>query len=279
MRANEMGTGIITKQGIFSDRLSTQELQIVQARQNTSIVNKENAKTLCERCIDIVNRAFIDSGITIKGNGDNEQAATVFQIASSFADDLKQYFPTITIKEVEYAVRTGIREVYGKYFGINVATLNKFVRAYLESEELNEAVRKQKLFLSEAKCDETKPTEAEIYAFMKQSCINDFAYYKRTKRLIDNGNPKYSFLKEAGIINFSIERMQAIFNRVLAEQTARAKVDRLNSDVNSFSRDIAEIVIKQGDKSELVKSAARLEALKVFFDDLIETGTELTDLF
>jgi hypothetical protein len=106
-------------------------------------------------------------------------------------------------------------------------------------------------------------SDAEQYNSLKKHCLEVFEEYKGTGRLLDYGSVKFRFLEVQGIINLTPERKREIMEMAKKQTAAIAKPG------------IKFVVYDTDD----LKEESRLLALKIFFSDLIETGTELKDLF
>jgi len=124
---------------------------------------------------------------------------------------------------------------------------------------------------------EQKPTEAQVKKFMDDRCRAAFYEYKETGRLIDNGGVKFTHLKQSGIITLTPERYAEIFEKakqlVITEATATIYKSGSDSTAGAISRE----VLKRTDSHEVTKNAARLIALREYFDFLIENEFNLTD--
>lgn len=125
---------------------------------------------------------------------------------------------------------------------------------------------------------EDRPTPEQIRKIMVESCLKAFHDYKTNWNLVDFGGSKFTFLKSIGLINLTPERyaeiMEQAKQQVLAESTATV----FKSGEDSTAGVIAKAIIQAPDKHEVTKNAARLIALKEYFDYLIEFEMELTDL-
>lgn len=111
------------------------------------------------------------------------------------------------------------------------------------------------------------PTKEEIYKYMKGRCLIAFQEYKEKKRIIDFGNSKYRFLVDQGILKFSNERWEKMILQ------AKKELDKETSESGNLR-----YVLKRFDDFD-TDIVAKEIALKIFFDDLIEMGIELSERF
>jgi len=267
-----MSTALITTEN--KGNYTSVELSILEAKYNSPIILKASKYDIDRSCVNIISKAVLDSGIQMKGTYE-EQQASILQLSKSVAEDLRKYFKNITIKEFEIAVENGIRKEYGEYYGINVATIHQFVKAYKQSFDREEALRKQKLSHQE---EEPKPTQEQINQIMDTACIKAFYQYKQTGVLADFGGSKFLHLEKIGIINLTLERKKQLFEQAKQEQIAQCNADIYKNTSESTAATIAKQIIKSPDKSEVVKNHARFIALKEFFDYLVVIDQELDEM-
>lgn len=115
----------------------------------------------------------------------------------------------------------------------------------------------------EADKERMTKTPEQLEAEIKNTCVITFRRYQDTGKLFDPGNFQYHFLVRHGLLNFSQERKKEI----------RGRVNQLNLGI--FHKAIS----GDKDQEERLKMAARELALMEFFNDLIDTGTELSEMF
>lgn len=122
--------------------------------------------------------------------------------------------------------------------------------------------------ISEVPADEmdkikASTTPAQLEEKIKADCISAFDRFRNTGKLFDPGNFMYRFLVRKEILNFSQDRKKEI----------RGRVNQLNMGI--FKRALGGDI----DQEERLRMAARELALMEFFNDLIDTNTELSELF
>lgn len=249
-------------------KYSAPEMAVIQALDNSPKILSMSLDDIAIQCNGFLVKAFVDAGFTIQGGN-----ASMLILANSVADDLFTYFKTLSIKEAGLAIKNGIRGEYGEFMGINVKTIHQFCKAYKDSFDRNEAIRKQKMIEE----PEVKPTEEQIKKYMDERCILAFNEYKETGKLIDNGGVKFTHLKQSGIITLTPERYSEIMSKAVEEVKLQAIATIQIANTESSISSISKAVLEQGDKHEITKNAARLIALKEYFDYLIEFEFELSD--
>lgn len=268
----------------YSNSLSRSEQLILQNRYENIKIGSMSQSDIEFMCIDIVNKAFLDSGITIKGNTEKEQAGTIANMAVTFAQDLIELHPDLTMQEVSMAVRLGIREHYGQFYGVNIASLNKFINSYKESESLKEAIRKQhefnraqqeKLEQEEENRIRKEKAENSLQSNIKMcaDAFHDFIF-KRPDRnnlyLYDLGNVRYDFLSENGIISFTNERKTELLREA-------KRIEAQSVPLNAISQFLSSMEAAKNSGSIIVY--AKKLALFEFFDDLLSMDMGIEELF
>ena len=249
-------------------KYSAPEMAVIQALENSPKILSMSTDAIAIECSGFLVKAFVDAGFEIKGGN-----ASMLILANSVADDLFTYFKTLSIKEAGLAIKNGIRGEYGEFMGINVKTIHQFCKAYKESFDRSEVIRKQAM----KEIIEEKPTPEQIKKYMDERCILAFNEYRESGKLIDNGGAKFTHLKQSGIITLTSERYSEIMAKAVEEVKTQAIATIQITNTESSLSAISKAVLEQGDKHEITKNAARLIALKEYFDYLIEFEFELSD--
>jgi hypothetical protein len=84
--------------------------------------------------------SLITAVYTIAGQQCDEDTLALY--ASELKDTVLNNYPALTIEEIKIALKNGVYEKYGQYFGLNPKTFFKFIEKYLFSEERKEAKKK-----------------------------------------------------------------------------------------------------------------------------------------
>jgi len=104
------------------------------------------------------------------------------------------------------------------------------------------------------------PMPAEREIIMQNGIWHAWKEYRTNNRIIDFGGTRFDWLFKKGLINFTPERWQGFINSATNQ-----------TDIEGVYK-----VAITGDKKEIsIEITAKNLGLKAFFDDLIETGTEL----
>lgn len=250
---------------------TAQETAIMQAQNSPTILSLQKNEIKAQ-INGYILKAFTDAGVNINGQTSSDKERTILILSDSVSDDMMHYFKTLTIQEIGLAIQNGIRGEYGDFYGINVKTIHQFCKAFRDSFERNETMRKVK---QQTEPDEQKLSQAEIDKIMIPACIDAFKKYKETNELIDFGGAKFTYLKSIGLISLTPERQTEIMEQAKKEQAEESNKAIFKNGADSMAGIIAGNILKNLDKHETVKNAARLIALREYFDYLIEFEIEL----
>lgn len=81
-------------------------------------------------------------GEAFRFRGQQAAPADLADMAVNLDRKVAQDFPHITLQEIRLAFEYGVTGEYGEYFGINFVTLFKFIKAYSESQDRADAIRR-----------------------------------------------------------------------------------------------------------------------------------------
>lgn len=195
--------------------LSRYDAEFVVACKEPRIVNMDESDVF-EALLEIINRSYAELGLALPGNYPAEREQFMRAKINMLRSDLLNYFPNVTIREVSNAIKRGIRKQYGEYYGFNVIAIHGFVEKYLESEERNKALKKQRDFELITQSDQEQKV-IDKWQIMFDGLKNCYETFCKSNRIIDFGNVNYEFLVAAGLINLTPEDKEWIFNIAKAE--------------------------------------------------------------
>lgn len=226
-------------------------------------------KDVCTSLTDLVSKTVFEAGQTI-----DELKLT--GLINGLYPDLKQYFSTLTIKDVENAFRLGVREEYGIYMGINNVTIFKWLQSYVQDAKRSEAKKKQRDYLESF----TKKvvTDEEKKSIMYKACLDAFETVKSGKTYNDIGNSVYSYLDKLKLIPFTKERKVRYME--MAKSTCKEKLlNELKEEKSPYiKKSISEKIknIEMQNTDEVIVEAKKI-ALEQYFKDLIEMGENIKE--
>lgn len=193
-------------------------------------------------------------------------------------EDLKKYNASLTFKEIELAFRNGWKGVYGDYFGLNNKTYFQWVNAYAFGEK---RLRITNMLLKEKEKQnmKTEISEEEKERIIRNGAIKCFNEFKSTGIILDAGSVTYNYLNKIGLITFT----KQIKDDILAKTRERLINSHLVEITNTGNvRKIKEVKalideLKKSVPTNLI-SESKKEALKLFFQNIIEMEEDLKDL-
>jgi hypothetical protein len=188
-------------------------------------------------------------------------------------DELCKVIPkrygNLTLPEVEAAFSAGLLGDYGDYYGINLVSIDKWLKGYLKSDEYKNANREEPAAESpehSAKKTTLAPEErGKMQAEAYERALN---MAKAGKYVEDWGNFAYNYLCEWGEINLSQEEWNDLMAQATRELEARVKGIKLERIFSGRldSTDIAEMT-----KEEIVVMRAKRIALNVYLKKIVES--------
>ena len=131
--------------------ISKYENHYLSAYQSQKIVDMNDTQVKLG-LIKLMEDLFNVSGQTI--NSDLHKDSNILH------NDIKRYFPDLRAKEIRLFMENGVRGKYGKYFGLNVVTYNKFIEEGLN--ERKKALDGQREIEKKAKYEEAKRKNDEL---------------------------------------------------------------------------------------------------------------------
>ena len=193
----------------------------------------------------------------------DQTGATIFELC----DEIKKRFKTITFEQIELAFKNGWQKEYGDFMGLSNATYIGWIKGFLNSE----STLKVKKAIQEAKnkpATNPEPTKEEQEYIVLQGVLLTFDTHKNGGTILDPGNYVYNFLEKKGFINLTIERKKEILNSVIAKI-------RLKTLENKNRTETIESALKKALDESLVKAESRREALREYFNTLIEMEVDI----
>lgn len=207
---------------------------------------------------------------------------------------LKRLFPSVRLNELPIAIENGTCKEYGEYYGLNVAEIVRFVRAYTESTA---RVNTAKVFLKPVEEEKPAPPADKIFNLYKHNLIEAFEKMKVGGSFEVNGPGLYDFCDAIKIVSFTTaekydilaEAAQAVIRdqqlklSVLVEDFQRKPHKRIIEAINEsvehqkpLPNDVATLVIM---KSKYLSLKAYLQSVEVDEINLAELVENKKDFY
>lgn len=220
-------------------------------------------KNLQSTLAEIIARAYYDCGYRI----DTPDLALM---AANLADEIKNYFASLSVEDVKLALANGSRGQYGEFTGLSIALFHRWLRAHQTSANRLNAL---KALPAE---DHTPVIDREkIESDWKAHIQKQFKTYKETGQLsIEFPTHQYREFEKRGLIKFSNEKKKELFNTAKENITEMKKLRRLNAK-NGIERNAIKSFLDRlnanslkGNEQEEIKQEARRLAIKEFYDSV-----------
>lgn len=179
---------------------------------------------------------------------------TDLTITTKFSTDyIVSSCPTIRLSEIQIAIRDGLLGDFGDYYGINAATIIKFIKAHVKREKrvllLSEMNIKEKLQPEELTPEQLESIAQKAYL----DCLENF---KTTGVIEDAGNAIYDWLVRTKKMSPTVKEKNEALNevkkveieRLLKEQASEAKkgnrqdVKRIKDQVERITQNNASVI-------------------------------------
>ena len=260
--------------------LSKENKEVLLATLNFTKISELNIQkydTSYNYLVGIFGKTIVESGI---GMEEGEQEVFI----SLCIDEVINDFSYLTIEDIRIAVKKGVRLDYGKFYGLNITTLNFWLKEYVNSTKKDA----MKLLPQIKPKEEFKGLNDEqqkiIYKRWLESWIDLFEKYHEGENITisDAGNVFYKYcIKNKITPPLTVSEMLTLENKAKSfiiengKKQARSpyQIKEHNAIVEAINRN------KLNDDIELkiVNEAKRL-AIFTFFDKLISEKLELRHL-
>lgn len=198
---------------------------------------------------------------TVGQSATDEQIA---MIATEVTSDIYRTYSMLSIQEIEQAFYEGVRYNYGEYFGINILSINRWLRYYLENYHFKyvQMVTKGMKLLNV----KTEPTDEEKERIVASGVNRCFETWKKTKMIIDYGNPVFDYLHQKGTIKLTDIEWENYLLKASIEVTTDLKIKA--QSVDRIERQDAKRILSGMESNNEVESLAKRMALEDYFKKL-----------
>lgn len=208
-----------------------------------------NAQDKFEQVRVAIKTVYFVAGISNDKLPDKEEFNAMVNL---LIKDIEHYYKRITVEELKIAFNNGVREYYGKYYGLSVKTFNDWIKAYLESEERKKRINENNYI--ETGINPIQKDEIRKEYLLKCLTI-PFIEYKESKEWLFNRN---NILGKYGLYELFKLNGYCIFDNKQTEKMIA----------------LAEKKYKKG--HDKFKDHSRMIAFKFVLDEFIKSDTDIT---
>lgn len=234
------------------------------ALQGRKIMDMPKAEAM-KLIIDLLDKTYKDSGQIPIPN-------SIKPFAEGVYSDLNVIFSACTIDELKLCLYNGIRKEYGEFYGINVATVHGWIKAFIASEKRQKAKLEYNRPINKPAMTKEEAEEAWKVSMQKQ-----FTEYKQTGRLhIEFPTYQFKEFEERGLISLSIEQKEALFKVAVNKVVELKRLDlvkvRTHNErvkIKGFIERVLSGNMTAIDKSEVQQMARRM-AIEDYYDNIDE---------
>lgn len=211
-------------------KLEPSQSEIIKAALSTKIQKLDR--------VEVTSRMVEAFGAAHEISGQDASGVSLAAHAIETYDWLMRLYPEVTLDEISSAIRAGVYDEFGKYYGLNPKTYVFFVREYLQSEKRKLA---KQAYESAKEASKTKHTETSCDDF-KRFINQDYEVFKKNGPEFILFNVKnYIFLRRQSELRLKSRERWNIWlleakNRRMWVETQRAKNKGDKSTLNAFSK-------------------------------------------
>lgn len=229
---------------------------------------------------DIVVQTMINSG----HKKDLEDIALITNLAESVYQLITTKNQSLTIEEFKILCFNGVTNEYGDYFGINLTTISNWIKAFQNDINRKQSMHYWNNLIHLATVKDKTPNE-------KRQIIIDglITLFNELKPKFDDHKDKfklempiisyifYDFLKELGLMNFTKERKEEIYDRSKFQYEAKLQKSRLDPTIKFTQKDLESALLNLP-KDRTFSNLCKLEALRDYLSDLFELDEDLNSI-
>lgn len=270
---NEKVYGEITLSDIRNSNINTADKEILLARYGEKKVKELDANYVGEQIKTAINLTIFQSGYKI----DNISELIIMVVKDIFMD-----FSFMTLSEIGYAFRKGLRGEFGEYMGLSVKTFYVWLKEYNETLKLEATKSLAKINKPEQK-QITEQEKRQTHLNWLKSYCEDFEKYKKGEDvdIYDVGGVFYSYCMKNNICYLSEDEKKELYDKAKRKiivnhngQNAKNVWER-----KDFKEIVTSVVKGENNSSQaLVVNEAKRLAVILIFDKLIANGINLNDL-
>jgi uncharacterized protein YeeX (DUF496 family) len=274
--------GITVEQINESNALSKENKEVLLATLNNIPICELNIVEYDKNHNDLVGifgRLIIESGITPETMPKPDQKVFI----SMSVDEVKNEFSYLTIEDVRIAIKKGIRLEYGKFYGLNIATINFWLKEYINTTKKLAMKSLSLISPKEEKISLSDEQKKIMHQRWLDSWIDLFEKYHEGENttISDAGNVFYKYCIKNKIGSLTDYEKIILENKakrlIIANGKEQARSSFQIKEVNKIIEDINKNRYSDDLDRKIVSEAKRL-AIYAFFDKLIEQKIKLKDL-
>jgi hypothetical protein len=229
---------------------------------------------------DIIAQSMINSG----NKKDLEDIELITNIAESVYQLISTKHPYLTVDEFKLICFNGVSLEYGEFYGINLTTISNWIKSFNNDIKRKQAMHYWDNLIHLATIVEKTPQQ-------KRQIIIDglMSLHNHLKPNYEQNKDKFKFdmpiishifydlLKELGLINFSSERKQEIYNR--AKNKYEMDLIKAKNDPSiKFKQSDLESALLNLPKDRTFANVCKLEALRDYMYDILDLDEDLNSL-
>jgi len=225
----------------------------VSARFETEVISKLPVNKANEVVLSLITLCLQEAGVK-----DATDANVKVFLTQRTLEDCQKKFKQITVGELQIALNEGVRGAYGKYMGINVATINGWIKSFYDCETRKISLNYFNALLDTQK-EKPEPTPEEKEKIFQRACIEAYDDFKNKGVMPFTFRVIYKYLKEKLKIEWTNEERQQIKDEATKNFEYELKAKKASREISKNQFEAA-----LGEKKNLELEMVRVALLHYF---------------
>ncbi len=201
----------MTQLSILHNKVSIPLVSLAEQRFHSPSIKALDDKNLTSTLYELIKLTYYKCGI-------KTNAEELSMLVVAFKEELTDY-RYITIAELKKCFKSGYKEEYGKYYGLNVKTFIVWVEYYIKNERQIELNNRKK-----QKVTNDVQTKEEKQYWINKGVLTCFDYFVENSTIKDGYIYVYDILYEVGLLPVDKETKDKVY---------KSAIEVMNYELNS----------------------------------------------
>lgn len=264
---------------LSTNGISTEQKSIILASLNETklkFIDLVEDKNSWNTLKDILVKTIWESGIGME-KADQKLFITVA------IDDIKNEFEMLTVSDVRIALKNGVRKKYGEFYGMNITTLNVWLKTYQEQTKIEAMLKLPLIKPMEEEKIYTEEERLENHKIWIEGVYSEFENYKNTGiyNFYDFNGAFFSYAEKIGLINLTHDEKLVIREKALLEfKNSKSLKKAKSAGERADFKHILENLQKENEKpyEEQIKLLCKKIVINNLFNDFARKDKNLREM-
>lgn len=208
-----------------------------------------------------------------------------YYMVNELTDNIIDHYPSLRISEIPGIIARGIRGHYGDFFGLSVISFEKFISAYMNSDQRLQAVHSLPPPPDDAPRE--VPTEAQQFETMVQNTLHAYQRKAEGKNYDSLAALVYNFLDRLHLLQFTTAEKYDMMQDAARLLSAEIKIKllcapgyqrhELQRNMQAYADALTGSPLSAEQHAQVIRKAKQL-AVEAFFNELDLNGQGLQEV-